>query len=250
MKSGSMMKIRGDPGLQLLLRRSDLRRPARERTSAPSSSSASCPRSWPRTRTHSMPSGTSRTFPRQRLGEWDDLIYRSPKHFIDRYGIDEVSQVVFRSLERTQPRLLGGRTRSRQLTSSSTITPLRAITSRLAIARRRTLPPPKPPGSSFPDQALRGEQRPHRLRSTHVYANDTAKDVFGTHGKNPARRDGVPRGPQSPRADPGLVPCPNLPLVLERIQRQLRSTRPEVTDCRLHGPVARRHHSPVRRLGA
>ncbi len=42
--------------------------------------------------------------------KWDDLIYQFTKHLVDRYGMDEVAEVVLRSLERTQYRFLGGRT--------------------------------------------------------------------------------------------------------------------------------------------
>ena len=44
--------------------------------------------------------------PPKSMERWDDLIRHFAQHLVDRYGIDEVSTVVLRSVERTQYRLL------------------------------------------------------------------------------------------------------------------------------------------------
>ena len=59
--------------------------------------------------------------PPKDYAKWDDLITQFTKHLVDRYGIDEVSPVVFRSVERTQHRFLG-----RQSTTANLLGALRS----------------------------------------------------------------------------------------------------------------------------
>ena len=46
---------------------------------------------------------------------WDDMITQLVKHLVERYGEDEVGELVLRSVERAQPRLLGGRAAAEDL---------------------------------------------------------------------------------------------------------------------------------------
>ena len=47
------------------------------------------------------------------MRKWDDLITQFVKHLVDRYGMDEVAQLVLRSVERAEPRLLDGAPRQK-----------------------------------------------------------------------------------------------------------------------------------------
>ena len=76
--------------------------------------------------------------------------------------------------------------------------------------------------------------------STHVYANDTAEDVFGTDEQIPRDRM-VCRAVRKVHDEIAASPLPNTAAHLQRIQRQLRQ-RARRHRHRLHGTVARRHH--------
>ena len=45
--------------------------------------------------------------PPKSMEKWDALMKAFAQHLVDRYGIDEVSQVVLRGVERAEHRLLG-----------------------------------------------------------------------------------------------------------------------------------------------
>ena len=83
--------------------------------------------------------------------------------------------------------------------------------------------------------------------STHVYANDTAHDVFGTNEQIP-RDQMVYRSVKKVHDEIASSPFPKSPAHLLRVQRQLRQ-RAQRHRHRLHGALAREHHSPVRRPG-
>ena len=118
---------------------------------------------------------------------WGELIHRfaapPDRSLRDRRG----GAVVLRGVERTQHRLLG-----RQAEPGHLFRALRPYRARhqggeQAAARRADPPPPRPPGSGIFIQHCRDNDVPLDFVSTHVYANDTPKDVFGDTRRSTAR---------------------------------------------------------------
>ena len=83
--------------------------------------------------------------------------------------------------------------------------------------------------------------------STHVYANDTAKDVFGTN-ENIPRSDMVARAVRKVYDEVRGSPRPGLPIHWSEFNASYMN-EVEVTDSPFDGALAGQHHSPVRRPG-
>ena len=140
--------------------------------------------------------------------KWDDLMTHFAQHLVDRYGIDEVAQVVLRSVERAEHRFLERRFRSRQRTSSlydHTARALKAVNAR--VAGRRT---GDRGGPWIPDFLKHTSENnvPVDFVSTHGYADDTVQDMFGTNEDIPMDQRVCRAIEEGARRDQGLVACP------------------------------------------
>ena len=130
-------------------------------------------------------------------------------------------------------------------TSSSTTTPRARSKCLAAPPGRRPVHCAGRLGRALPRPHCKQNNVPVDFVSTHVYANDTANNVFGTDENDSPRHDGLPRRRKGARRDRRLS-VPQHPAHLLRIQRQLRQ-RAQCHRLHLHGPVARQQHPPVRR---
>ena len=170
---------------------------------------------------HCMPSGTSRTSHRRRIGtSGSAMIETFTKHLVDRYGDRRSLEVVFRSLERAQHRLLGRRSERTKPTSSSTTRRERHQTRESASSRRRPRHRASGLGGSFLAHC-KEQNIPVDFVSTHVYGNDKAEDVFGTHEQSFTQPYGLPLRKEGPRSDRRLAVSENA-ADLERVQRRLQ----------------------------
>ena len=82
--------------------------------------------------------------------------------------------------------------------------------------------------------------------STHVYANDTAKDVMGTNEQIPRDRMVCRAVSEGPRRDRRISISQRTPHLQQVFTTPVTPTRTRRHRQCLHGPVARRHHQSVR----
>jgi xylan 1,4-beta-xylosidase len=135
---------------------------------------------------------------------WGELVERFAKHLVDRYGIDEVSQWYFEvwnepkidfwtgvPKEETYDRLYDVSARA-----------LKGVSSRLRVGGPATAQ------AAWVDRFIRHcveAMVPVDFVSTHVYANDSAHDVFGTSESIPRDRMGLLGGEEGSRPGEGFA---------------------------------------------
>ena len=111
--------------------------------------------------------------------KWDDLIAHFAQHLIDRYGIDEVSQWYFEVWNEPNLDFWAGEPKEQtyyQLYDSTAKT-LKQVDRRLRVGGPATAQ------AAWVDRFIRHAVEnnvPVDFVSTHVYANDSSEDVFGT----------------------------------------------------------------------
>ena len=148
---------------------------------------------------------------------------RFARHLVERYGIDEVSQLVLRGMERAQSGLLGRHGRSSRPTSTlydHTARSLKAVDARLRVGGPATAQ------AAWVAAFIRYCKQhgvPVDFVSTHVYGDDSPKDVFGTAGPHGARPMVCRAVREGARRDPGLAAAVAA-ADLDGIQRELRAT--------------------------
>ena len=131
--------------------------------------------------------------PPKDYAKWDDLIYPFASHLVERYGIDEVSQWYFEVWNEPNIDFWTGEPKQATYFTLYDHT-ARAI--KRAGARLRVGGPATAQAAWIEPMiahCVKG-QVPLDFVSTHVYGNDSAKDVFGTNEQIPAIRHGGPRG--------------------------------------------------------
>src|SRR5580700_5367552 len=144
-------------------------------------------------------------------GKWDDLITQFSKHLVDRYGIDEVSQWYFEVWN--EPNLDFWAGDPKQATYwqlyDHTAFALKQVSPRLRVGGPATAQ------AAWADAFIRhcdDNKVPVDFVSSHVYGNDTAKDVFGTDEKIP-RDQMVCRAVKKVHDQIRSSTMPNLPLI-------------------------------------
>jgi xylan 1,4-beta-xylosidase len=142
--------------------------------------------------------------------KWDALIAAFAAHLIDRYGIDEVAQWYFEVWN--EPNLdfwVGQPKQSSYWTLyDHTAQALKAVDSRLRVGG------PSTAQAAWVSAFIRHcteKGIPFDFVSTHVYANDTAKDVFATHEKIP-RAEMVCRAAKKVRDEVDASPRRGVPI--------------------------------------
>jgi xylan 1,4-beta-xylosidase len=118
---------------------------------------------------------------------WDDLVTAFAEHLIERYGVNEVAQWYFEVWN--EPNLDFWEGQPRQETYwelyDHTVLALKKVSPRLRVGGPATAQ------AAWADAFIRHcaeKQIPVDYVSTHVYANDTAQDVFGTQENIPRHR--------------------------------------------------------------
>ena len=118
--------------------------------------------------------------PPKNYSRWHELIYQFAKHLVDRYGADEVAQWYFEVWNEPNIDFWSGEPKERTY---------QALYDQAARAIKRVSPRLRVGGPAtaqaawidrFIQHCVEGRV-PVDFVSTHVYANDKAEDVFGTH---------------------------------------------------------------------
>jgi xylan 1,4-beta-xylosidase len=166
-------------------------------------------------------------------GKWDDLIGAFAKHLVDRYGIDEVAQWYFEVWNEPNLDFWGGEPKQASYWElyDHTARAVKSVNPRLRVGGPATAQ------AAWVDVFIRhcvDNKIPVDFVSTHVYANDKAEDVFGTHDDIP-RDKMVCRAVNKVHTQIEASSMPKLPLIWSEFNASYKN-EPEVTDSTYMGP--------------
>lgn len=166
-------------------------------------------------------------------GRWDDLVTAFAHHLIERYGIDEVSQWYFEVWNEPNLDFWAGQPKQETYWElyDQTATTLKKVSPRLRVGGPATAQ------AAWVEAFIRHcaeKQIPLDYVSTHVYANDTAQDVFGTQENIPRDRM-VCRAVDKVHHQIESSPMPKLPLIWSEFNASYKN-EPDVTDAAYMGP--------------
>ncbi len=164
---------------------------------------------------------------------WEQLIEQFARHLVERYGEDEVAKWYFEVWNEPNIDFWAGEPKE---------TTYYELYDRTARAIRRVSPRLRVGGPATAQAAwvdrfiahCADKKVPLDFVSTHAYANDTAKDVFGTD-ENIPRTKMVCRAVKKVHDQISASPYPNLPLIWSEFNASYRN-EPEVTDSAFMGP--------------
>jgi len=165
--------------------------------------------------------------------KWDDLITQFSKHLVDRYGIDEVAQWYFEVWNEPNIDFWAGEPKQATYWElyDHSARALKQVSPRLRVGGPATAQ------AAWADAFIRhcaDHKVPVDFVSTHVYGNDTAKDVFGTDEKIP-RDQMVCRAVKKVHDQIRSSTMPDLPLIWTEYNASY-SNDPAVTDSIYMGP--------------
>jgi xylan 1,4-beta-xylosidase len=165
---------------------------------------------------------------------WSDLIRRFAQHLVARYGIDEVSQWYFEVWNEPNGSFWGGDPHQSTYFHLYDLTAraLKSVSPRLRVGGPATAQAAWVP--AFISHCATGRV-PVDFVSTHVYGDDSAANVFGTHEKM-ARRDMVIRAVQKVHRQVAASPLPALPIMFSEFNATYTGTEVDVTDSPYIGP--------------
>ena len=171
--------------------------------------------------------------PPKDYAKWDDMISHFARHLIERYGIDEVSQWYFEVWNEPNLDFWGGTPKEETYYKlyDETAKTLKQVDPRLRVGG------PSTAQAAWVDHFIKhtAENKvPVDFVSTHVYANDSSEDVFGTHEKI-SRSDFVCRAVQKVHQQIQASPNPSLPLIWSEYNASYKN-EPEVTDAEFMAP--------------
>jgi len=171
--------------------------------------------------------------PPKDYARWDALIAEFAKHLIERYGIDEVSQWYFEVWN--EPNLDFWVGNPKEATYYELYD--RAGRAIKHVSPRLRVGGPSTAQAAWVDRFLahcKEKNVPVDFASTHVYGNDQAEDVFGTHEKIPRTRM-VCRAVKKVHDQIAASPYPNMPLIWSEFNASYMN-EPAVTDSAFMGP--------------
>ena len=165
--------------------------------------------------------------------KWDDMITQFSKHLVDRYGIDEVAQWYFEVWNEPNIDFWAGDPKQSTYWDlyDHTARALKQVSPRLRVGGPATAQ------AAWADafiQHCAANKVPVDFVSSHVYGNDTAKDVFGTDEKIP-RDQMVCRAVKKVHDQIHASTMPNLPLIWTEYNASY-SFDPSVLDSIYMGP--------------
>ena len=165
--------------------------------------------------------------------KWDDLITQFTRHLVDRYGIDEVSHWYFEVWNEPNIDFWAGEPKQATYWQlyDHTARAVKQVSPRLRIGGPATAQ------AAWADafiQHCADNKVPVDFVSTHVYGNDTSKDVFGTDEKIP-RDQMVCRAVKKVHDQIRSSTMPNLPLLWTEYNASYFN-EPAVTDSIYMGP--------------
>src|ERR1700688_384941 len=171
--------------------------------------------------------------PPKDYGKWEELVYNFARHLVDRYGLDEVAQWYFEVWN--EPNIDFWTGQPKQATYfelyDHAARAIKRVDSRLRVGGPATAQAAWV--SAMIDHCVRGGV-PLDFVSTHVYANDSAEDVFGTHEKIP-RSEMVARAVRKVYDEVKHSPRPDLPIHWTEYNASYKN-EVDVTDSAFMGP--------------
>jgi xylan 1,4-beta-xylosidase len=164
---------------------------------------------------------------------WDDLVAAFTHHLVDRYGIDEVAQWYFEVWNEPNLDFWAGQPKQDTYWElyDHTAVAIKKVNPRLRVGGPATAQ------AAWVDALIRhcaDKHIPLDYVSTHVYANDTAQDVFGSQENIPRDRM-VCRAVDKVHNQIKTSSMPNLPLIWSEFNASYKN-EPEVTDAVYMGP--------------
>src|SRR5437868_10925571 len=164
---------------------------------------------------------------------WDAMITAFTQHLIDRYGIDEVAKWRFEVWNEPNLDFWAGTPKQPTYFElyDHTALAIKKVSNRLLIGGPSTAQAAW--AAAFLDHCKQ-KSIPVDFVSSHVYANDTAKDVFGTDEQIP-RDKMVCRAVRKVHDEIAASPFPNTPLIFSEYNASY-SNEPDVTDTVYMGP--------------
>ena len=171
--------------------------------------------------------------PPKDYAKWDELITQFTKHLIERYGIEEVSQWYFEVWNEPNIDFWAGDPHRPTYFDlyDHTARDIKTVNSRLRVGG------PSTAQAAWADAFIRhcaDNKIPVDFVSSHVYGNDSAEDVFGTHEKIPRDRM-VCRAIQKVHEQIKSSPIPTLPLIWSEFNASYANEQ-DVTDATYMGP--------------
>ena len=165
--------------------------------------------------------------------KWDELITQFTKHLVDRYGIDEVSQWYFEVWNEPNIDFWVGDPKQATYFElyDHTARAIKSVSTRLRVGGPATAQ------AAWADAFIRhcaDNKVPVDFVSSHVYGNDKAEDVFGTHEQIPRTRM-VCRAVAKVHGQIRTSAMPNLPLIWSEFNASY-ANEPDVTDAPYMGP--------------
>lgn len=166
-------------------------------------------------------------------GRWGDLVEAFVRHLVDRYGIDEVSQWYFEVWNEPNIDFWAGEPKE------STYYQLYDASARAVkrVSPRLRVGGPATAQAAWVDRFIKhcvDGNVPVDFVSTHVYANDTSENVFGTHEVIP-RDQMIYRALKKVHDQVKASSRPQLPIVFSEYNATY-STDQEITDSPFMGP--------------
>jgi xylan 1,4-beta-xylosidase len=171
--------------------------------------------------------------PPKNWGRWDALMAAFAQHLVERYGIDEVANWYFEVWNEPNLDFWGGEPRQETYWElyDHTATALKKVNGRLRVGGPATAQ------AAWVGAFIRHcveKQVPVDFVSTHVYANDTAQDVFKTQ-ENIPRDQMVCRAAEKVHGEIKDSKRPDLPLIWSEFNASYKN-EPDVTDAVYMGP--------------
>ena len=165
--------------------------------------------------------------------KWDAMIAAFTRHLVERYGIAEVAEWYFEVWNEPNLDFWGGVPRQSTYWElyEHTARTIKSVNPKLRVGGPATAQ------AAWADafiQHCSEKNIPVDFVSTHVYANDTAKDVFGTD-ENIPRDQMVCRAVAKVHQQIKASPQPNLPLIWSEFNASYKN-EPDVTDSTYMGP--------------
>jgi xylan 1,4-beta-xylosidase len=171
--------------------------------------------------------------PPKDVNRWTDLIKNFAQHLVARYGIEEVSKWYFEVWNEPNIDFWAGEPKQATYFElyDSTAKALKRVSPRLRVGGPSTAQAAWV--SDFIKHCVEGNV-PLDFVSTHVYANDSSENVFGTHEKI-SRLDMVARAVRKVHDEVKASPRPDLPIIFSEYNASYMN-EVNVTDSAFMGP--------------
>jgi xylan 1,4-beta-xylosidase len=165
--------------------------------------------------------------------KWEQLVEKFARHLVDRYGVDEVAQWYFEVWNEPNIDFWAGNPKEETYYElyDHAAHAIKRVSPRLLVGGPATAQ------AAWVDRFLahcKQKNVPVDFASTHVYGNDKAEDVFGTHEKIP-RTQMVCRAVRKVHDQIAASPYPDMPLIWSEFNADYGNDR-KVTDSAFMGP--------------